>query len=139
MAGIRITSTIDYSGPFFENDPGKTFRQNGRRMIEAVVKEGAIDVIHTLMSGESSRAPIRALGGRVHEHVFDRVESLAGKPWQVTGVISINNSGFSAAEGISLMAAAAVLERKTKAFARARRALLRARAVNVAELLRGIA
>ena len=40
----RITTTIDKSGPFFRQDPVKTFRQNVRVMMAAVVAEGEADV-----------------------------------------------------------------------------------------------
>lgn len=138
MARKAITTTIDLSGPFFRNDPGKTFRQNVRLLMERIAEEGEADVTAQLRAGESSRAPIRRLGDRVSDHVIGRTRSLTGKRWAVSAVVSVNNSGLSQAQGISLMAAAASVEQRTRACRRTTSRLRRARAVNRAELLKGI-
>ena len=135
----RTGSQISLSGPFFERDPRKTFRQNARVMMQRIEEEGEGDVRQQMEAGESGRAEISHDMGRVSQHVVGRVVSLTGKPWQVTAVISVNNSGFSPAEGIALMAAASRVESETHAFRRTTNRLRRARAVNAAELLKGIA
>jgi len=139
----RSPTTIDTSGPFFTKDPRKTFRQNIRTMMARVAEEGEQDIQAQQHAGESGRAPISYSsagwsGDRVSDHVVGRVESLRGKPWQVTAVISVNNSGFSTSQGIALMAAHAEVERQTHAFRRTTGRLRRSRKVNAAELLKGL-
>lgn len=138
MARTPIATTIDLSGPFFKVDPVKTFRANVQTLMEAVAKEGEGDVKAQLRAGNGSRKPIAALGGHVSDHVVGRVRSLSGKRWQVTAVVSVNNSGLTAKGGISLMAAASEVERQTKAFRRTTARLRKARALNTAELLKGL-
>jgi hypothetical protein len=135
----RFKTSIQFKGPFFDRDPAKTFRANGRKMIAAAVAEGERDVIAQMQRGQGDRERIRLLGDRVSDHVIGRVKSLGGKPWAVTGVVSVNNSGFSPAEGVSLMAAASRVEAQTHAFRRTASRLRRARSANLDELLRGIA
>jgi hypothetical protein len=131
-------TTITYDGPFFRNDPAKTFRQNIRGMMDAVAAEGERDVVAQLRAGEASRRPVSNNVGRVSEHVRGRTRSLAGKRWAVTAVVSVNNRGWSRAQGIALMAAAAGLERRVGAFRKTKNRIGRARKVNMAELLKGI-
>ena len=105
----------------------------------ALVAEGEADVRAQMRSGRRRPISHGVSPDRVAEHVDGRVRSLAGSQWAVTGVISVNNSGFSQAEGIALMAAAAVVERQTHAFRRTTSRLRSARAINETELLKGIA
>lgn len=134
----KIASTIKFDGPFFRQSPAKTFRQNVRVMMDAVAAEGQADVRAQLESGNSSRSPIAVIGGHVSDHAIGRTHALTGKRWAVSAVVSVNNSGLSRRGGIALMAAAATVERKMHAFRRTTTRLRKARAVNVAELLRGI-
>ena len=134
----RITTTIDVSGPFFHADIRKTFRQNARTLMEAIAREGEADVRAQLQAGSGARQPIRQIGDRVSDHVHGRAAALRGKAWSLHAVVSVNNSGFSARQGISLMAAAAQVERGTGAFRRTASRLRRARAVNNAELAKGL-
>jgi hypothetical protein len=136
----RSTTTIDLSGPFFTKDPRKTFRPNARVMLKAIEEEGEADVRAQLRAGESGRVPIShgVTPNRVSAHVVGRVASLTGKPWQVTAVVSVNNSGFSRQEGIALMAAASRVERETHAFRKTTNRLRRSRKANAAELLKGL-
>lgn len=132
----RTPTTIDVSGPFFERDVHKTFYENARAMMEAMAAEGEADVKAQLAPG--NRRPIRLLGDRVSDHVRGRVRSVAGKRWWLNAVVSVNNIGFNRPEGISLMAAAGTVERETGAFRRTSSRLGRARAVNRAELTKGL-
>ena len=136
----KIATTIDMSGPFFRQNPGKTFRQNIRVMMAAVAAEGQADVDAQLRAGEASRQPISAgvQPARVSAHAVGRVRSLTGKQWAVTAVVSVNNTGLSRQQGVALMASASVLERREHAFRRTASRLRRARAVNTVELLKGI-
>lgn len=140
MARTKITTSIDLSGPFFQRDPAKTFRQNVRRLMDAVAAEGEADVKAQLQQGEGSRAPMRGISPtRVSAHVIGRTRSMTGKRWAVTAVVSVNNSGFSKRQGTTLMAAASLLEGRSRVFRRTAARLRKARAVNQAELLKGIA
>jgi hypothetical protein len=93
MARTGITTTINNTGPFFTKDPAKTFRQNIRVMMAAIAAEGEADVKAQLAAGDAGRQPISLLGDHVSGHVIGRTASLAGRNWQVTAVISVNNSG----------------------------------------------
>ncbi len=135
----RITTTIDTSGPFFTKDPAKTFRANIRELMDALALEGAADVIAQLLSNQSRRAPIRIVEPpRVAGHVVGRTQNLRGKRWQATAVISVLNVDLTKAEGTALMAAAAEIESRDHVFRRTTSRLRRARAINRAELLKGL-
>ena len=139
MARTPITTTIDLSGPFFRKDPRKTFRQNAREMLARVAEEAEADVKAQLQQGESARAPMRGIHPvRVSGHVIGRVKSLKGKAWALTAVVSVNNSGFTKRQGTTLMASAAVLERRTHAFRRTTSRLRRSKKANMTELLKGL-
>ena len=140
MARQPMTTTIDLSGPFFRADPSRTFRQNVRVMMRAVADEGESDVKAQLRAGEGSRRPIShgVSPSRVSGHVVGRVASLSGKPWAVSAAVSVNNSGFSKAQGTALMAAASRLEGTVHAFRKTKNRIGRSRKVNEAELLKGL-
>jgi len=132
-----VTTTIDLSGPFFRSDPSRTFRQNVRVMMDAVAAEGEADVKAQLRAGEGRRRPVRALG-RVRVHVVGRTTSLAGKRWAVSAVVSPFNQGLTKRTGTALMAAASEIEGREHVFRKTTNRLRRSRAVNSAELLKGL-
>lgn len=136
----RNATSIDLSGPFFTNDPRKTFRQNARVMLARLAEEGEQDVRVQQQASESTRAPIsnKVTPDRVSGHVVGRVTALSGKRWALTAVVSVNNRGQTEAGGIALMAAASRVEERTRAFRRTTYRLRKARAINAAELLKGI-
>lgn len=136
----RIKTTIDLSGPFFSRDPRKTFRENVRVLMDAVAAEGERDVRSALQSGEGRRRPVSAgvLPARVSAHAIGRTSSISGKRWAVTAVVSVRNRGMSKRQGTALMAAAASLERRFHPFRRTTSRLRKSRAVNQAELSRGL-
>jgi hypothetical protein len=135
---MKVVTTIKMTGPFFEHDPKKTFRQNVRSMMDAISVEAERDVQAQMRVGEASRAPISLLGDRVADHVRSRTTNLAGHRWAVTAVVSVNNRNFGPSQGIALMAAAATVERDIGAFRKMTSRMRRARAVNQAELLKGL-
>lgn len=138
--GTKITTTIDRSGPFFQRDPTRTFRQNVRVLMDKVAEAGEADVKAQLRQGEGGRKKLRGITPpRVSGHVVGRTRNLRGKRWAVTAVVSVNNSGLSKRQGVSLMAASAMLEGRLHAFRRTTNRVRRARSVNVDELLKGIA
>ncbi len=135
---MTVETHVEFKGGFFRRDPGETMLRNVRKMMAGVAKEGEEIVRGRLRMGQSGRAPIALLGGRVAEHVHGRVDSLAGKPWLATAVISVNNAGYSAEQGKSLMAAASTVEGRTHAFRQTYLELRRARAVLAANLTEGL-
>lgn len=135
---MTVRTSVTFSGGFFRRDPGATLTANIQRIMAAVAAEAAANVQQRLRAGQSGREPISLLGNRVAEHVVGRVKSLSGKPWLATAVISVNNSGYGRAEGISLMAAASEVESRTRAFRSTYLELRRSRAVLAANLTEGI-
>ncbi len=69
---------VEFSGPFFERDPGRTFRQNARALLEGMAREGQ----------EAIRREVPVRTGAFRAGVIGRIRALTGKPWQLTGVIS---------------------------------------------------
>lgn len=135
---MTVRTKVEFEGPFFAHDPKLTFRENVRVWADAVAAAGEAEVRAQMAAGQGSRAPIRRLGDRVADHVVGRTHGLTGKRWAVSAVVSVDNSRLSRAEGISLMAAAATVERRTRAFSRVRAAVGRARGTNIEELLKGL-
>jgi len=136
----RNTTAIKLDGPFFVGDPARTFRANIRAFMDEVAAQGAADVRAQLAVGASNRRPIRALPAtRVGDHVRGRTSALSGRRWAVTAVVSVNNSGWSQAQGISVMAAASRVEGQTGAFRRTASRLRRLARRAEAVLLKGIA
>jgi hypothetical protein len=134
----KITTTIQKTGPFFAKDPGKTFRQNARILMAAVAFEGERDVRAQMQAGNARRRPISRLGGHASDHVLGRTAGISGRPWAVSAVVSVRNTGFSPIQGVSLMAAASRVEQETHAFRRTTSRIRRSRAANLEELLKGI-
>jgi len=134
------TTSMVLTGPFFTKDPKLTFRQNARVMLAAIADEGEADVKVQMEAGESGRKPIstRVTPNRVAGHVVGRVKGMSGKPWAVTAVVSVNNSGFTKAQGKALMAAASRVEGEVHAFRKTTNRLKRSRKINAAELLKGL-
>jgi hypothetical protein len=136
----KYVTTINTKGAFFAKDPGLTFRDNIKKLMDELAAQGEADVKAQLRAGESGRFPLggRIVPGRVSGHVHGRTHNLAGKRWEVTAIISVNNRGFTKAQGTKLMAAHGWLESQGHAFRRTAGRLRRARAVNMTELLKGI-
>lgn len=132
------TVSVDFSGPFFQKAPGKSFLQNVHKMMEAFAKEGADAAKSMLRQGEGSRELIREVGDRVSDHVIGRVASRSGKQWAAAAVVQVYNQGLSAGESRSLMAAASRVERQTGAIRNVTRQLRAAKAVLRANLTAGI-
>lgn len=136
----RVGSKIDLSGPFFAKDPSITFRKNIRVMTAAMAVEGEADVRQQYASGQSSRAPISrgVVPTRVSGHVVGRVTSEGGTPFAVTAIISVNPHGLGTQQSVALMAAYSRVEKLTKGSRRTTTKLRQSRAVNQAELTRGL-
>lgn len=74
--------SIEYSGPFFEKDIRKTFRQNARDLVSAIAEDGEAMVKADLTPGHGR------LTGDYAEAVQGRVKSLSGKKWALTAVVT---------------------------------------------------
>jgi hypothetical protein len=143
MARKPLTTTIDRSGPFFTNNPGKTFRQNARSMMRAIAIEGQTDVIAQLLVTQSGRDQISVASvqpRRVAGHVAAGVPYTPdrSKTGQIRANVYVPNFGMSKKEAQSLMAAYSRVEGETGAFKRTTTRLRQAKAVNRAELLKGL-
>lgn len=136
MARTKISSHIDFSGPFFKHDPSATFLANVEHMMAAVAEEGERDVRQQLAAGEGRRKPL-SVGGRLSTNVFGRVRGRVA--WRRWAAISPYEPTHSATEAIAIYAAASGVEQKVHAFRHTATAMRKARAVNAAELLKGIA
>lgn len=78
----RSRNGITYSGPLFEKDIRKTFRQNARNLVETIAEDAEALVEANLTPGHGR------LTGRYAESVEARVKSLGGKPWALTAVVT---------------------------------------------------
>lgn len=135
----RKLSGMVYSGPFFAHDPAKTFRQNARVMLKAIADEAAADIAVQFRSGSEGRAEIAVGGGRVASEVEGYVRGVrSGRPWALTARVHIKNTGLTKARAVSLHAAGSRLEGRIHAFRKTTSAMRRAKAINRAELLKGI-
>jgi len=131
---------VDFTGPFFERDPVKTYHANVRDLMDKLAAEGERDVKLQLQAGQGGRAPLGGgfQPGRVSGHVVGRTSSLTGKRWAVTAVVSVRNQGFTPKQATKLMAAASWLETSIHPFRRTLGRMRRARALMTADLLKGI-
>lgn len=136
MTGTPVT--VELSGPFFQRDPGETLRGNIERMMQGLAEEGEKAGRDGFAATQAGRLPISQLGDRVSGHVVGRVVSLRGRRWRATAVVSINNFGYTPIQGISLMAAASSVERRTHVMRNLARSIRSSRAVLNANLTKGI-
>lgn len=136
MTGTAVT--VELSGPFFQRDPGKTLRGNIERMMEGLAGEGERAARDGFRASDGGRLPISQLRDHSSAHVIGRTVSLAGRQWRATAVVSINNSGFSPVQGVSLMAAAASVEGRIHVMRNLARTLRSSRAVLLADLTKGL-
>lgn len=128
-----------YSGPFFRHDPKLTFRANARVMLKAIADEAAADIQAQLQSGQEARSQIKVGGGRVSAEVEGYTRGVrSGNPWALTARVHIKNTGLTKARAVSLHAAGSRLESRIHAFRKTTSAMRRAKALNRAELLKGL-
>ena len=122
-------TTIDLSGPFFEQDPTRTLSKNIQTMLEAVEEEGAADV--------EAQAASHQRTGAFYAGIEGRVRSVAGKHWLRTAVISETHV-YPWPGGGSKQYRGGKLEARYHMFRTTASRLRRARAVNTAELTKGM-
>lgn len=135
MARQTLSWSLEKNGPFFRKDPQKTFRKNVRDFLDEVAELGEAEVQAAMRAGQGNRREMRGIKpARVSGHVRGRTSSLSGKRWALTAVVSINNSGLSKRQGITLMAAGAEIEKREHVFRRTTARLRKART----DLLKGL-
>jgi hypothetical protein len=130
---VRVRVELD--GNFFRRDPRKTVKGNIRKMMEAMAPE-AERLVQNQISGRAGSMPYYT--GRTHDNIVGRAESVSGKPWAATMVVSANTSGMSRGDAIRIKAAASGIERRWHPFRRVASALRRSRAVLAANLTEGL-
>jgi hypothetical protein len=131
----RRLKGVDMTGPFFQRDPVKTWRENVKDFMDEVAALGEAEVKAQLKSGEGRRAPIHGVTpARVSAYVVGRTKSLTGKRWGVTAVVSVRPFTMGRKEAISIMAAAAEIEKREHVFRTATARIKRAKT----NLLKGL-
>ncbi len=103
----RPLLALEYEGPFFENDPRKTLRQNIRALMDRVAEIGEKEVRRRVaMAPRSTAGPSYSA-----RFVTGRTRSLAGRRWATTAVVSayggINDAGLPKREAIRVQASLA--------------------------------
>lgn len=126
---VRAVTTIDLSGPFFQSDPRKRLGQNIEAMLEAIAAEGEADV--------KAQAAAHRDTGRFYEGIKGRVVSLSGKHWRRTAVVSQTNV-YPWPNGGQKQYRGGKLEARHGFFRKTKNRLNRSRAVNRAELTKGM-
>lgn len=130
---MRFQTKISKTGPLFEHDPEKTFAENARTMLEAVAEEGQADA--------RARSQAHRKTGAFEGGIHGRVESLHGKDWYRNAVISQQHVypwGNHRGGRSQAQYRGGRLEARYHIFSATARALRAARAVNAAELTKGI-
>ena len=122
---VAVTSRITFSGPFFTKDPRKTVRGNIRDMLDDLAAEMEQDVKGQI-KGHAGQMP--RYSGWTHDHVRGRTESLSGKRWALSAVVSADSSGMDRSTAIRTKAAAATIERRWHPFRRTATAVRRIKA-----------
>lgn len=128
-------ASVELSGPFFTRDPRQTVRQNIRRMMDALASEMEAGV-KSGMDAASGGIPLWT--GWTRDHVVGRTQSLSGRRWGLTAVVSANTAGMDRPGAIRTKAAAASIERRFHPFRRTTARARRARAVLAANLTEGL-
>lgn len=133
-------AAIDLSGPFFRNDPGQTFRQNARRLVDETADQGKLELEEQMRSGESGRARVRLIDPpRVSAHIVVENRVRSSRPDEVVATVKIGTGGMSARQAISARAAGSEIEKRSHPGKRTATVLRRVTKLNAAELLKGIA
>ena len=126
---VRAVTTIDLSGPFFQYDPRKRLGENIERMLAAVAEEGEQDV--------KAQAASHQVTGTFYGGIRGRVASLAGKHWRRTAVVS-QTAVYPWPGGGAKQYRGGKLEARYHWFRKTKTRLNRSRAVNTAELTKGM-
>ena len=132
--GRRIATTISRSGPFFEHDPQATFQRNLELMLEGIAREGESDVRAQVAPYSKTRTFESGVIGRTHR--------LDGVPFKTPQAVVSEQHVYPWKHHESAPDAAQYrggrFERKHGVFGRTFRRVSSMRALNQAELLRGL-
>lgn len=134
LTAPRLRGSMTFSGPFFERDPAETFAQNGARMMSALAIEGELD----LKARIGAIPPAGVKTGGTRRRVRGRARAAGGKPWRTTAVVGVQRE-LAGPDPIATYAALHEIESRHAPVRQTATAMRRARAINVGELLRGIA
>jgi hypothetical protein len=133
---LTVGFQVTLDGPFFRRDPGKTFRQNVRDMLD--VLSGEMEAfVRGEIAGHAGSMP--GYSGWTWAHTIGRTENYMGKRWGTWAVVSANTNQMSARDAIRTKAAAATIERRWHPYRKAKSAVYRSRALIRADLTEGIA
>ena len=117
------------TGPFFEHDPARTFADNAADMMRAFGVEGEL----------RAKAEAQGIGtGTTRRQIRGRARANAGESWRATAIVGIPQPIAAERGAIRSYAALATLERVHRVMSRTANALRRSRAVNTAELTKGL-
>jgi hypothetical protein len=132
--GRRIVTTIQRTGPFFEHDPERTFLANAQLMMEGIAREGEADVQAQVMPHSRTRVFESGVVGRTH-----RLDGLAFRmPTAVVSQTHVYEWKNHRTAPAGAQYRGGKFERKFGFFGRTFRRVRSMRALNVAELLRGL-
>lgn len=133
----RFVSQITKTGPLFKADIDKTLADNIYTLMLAIAKEGEADVRAQILPVSRSHETEKGIRGRV--------ESLHGKKWRYNAVVSQTREfpwGVHGQRGFPGRGQAIYrggqLEDRLHMFRRTASRLRSARAINVAELAKGL-
>lgn len=122
-ARVKVT----YDGPFFRNDPSRTFRENVHDFMDEVTRSAAQVVLASGLPRKS---------GRLIQGVQGGAEGLKGQEWRRTGAVQTSAKAPWASKGREFSYAKRSPQ-AVKAFKAGKRHVYRARANN-RELLKGL-
>jgi hypothetical protein len=124
---MKATKSVTYTGPLFTHDPSKTFRANARVMLKAMADEGQA----------LARDTWPTLTGEGRAGTIGRVQSLSGRPWALYMVVSAQHV-YAWPHGGAKQYRGGKVEAKRHMFRRAATSLRSSRALNRAELAKGM-
>ena len=127
---VRIKTTIDRTGPFFQHDPAKTFRENEDAMMAAVAEAGEREA-------KIIASPFRVTGA-FQEGIRGRDRRLTGAPFtRPTAVVSQTHIYPWKSAGVRQYRGGK-LEASRHIFRLTSKRVGSVRALNQAELLKGL-
>lgn len=127
----RFATTITRTGPFFEKDPAKTFRQNADVLMEAIASEGERDV-------QAQTSAFKAPSGAFREGVKGRTHRLDGAPFKHPGVVVSQTRVYAWKSAGSRQYRGGKAEAIYHLFRRTRSRIRAVNKLNAAELLKGL-
>lgn len=113
---MPLSAKLEYSGPFFEKDPGKTARQNVMDFLDRLAEYGA-GRVQMAIAGKRGSMPYST--GHTRDRIVGRTRAelaRGGKRWTSTAVVSANTDGMSRKEAIRTLAAASSIEGRWRPF-----------------------